>query len=251
MRRMLFAATVALLAGVPALAQQTPVSPGPEAEFAAPAAEAPEVLTLRTMVEQGGAVLWVIMGLAFIALVMTLYLLLTVTARREVPHKLYRRIKSQVLAGDFREAFHLCQDHDNLLANVLGAGLRLHGHDRFVVQEAMQSAGDRGAAALQQRVAILNHIAQIAPLLGLLGTVWGMMQAFSAIAFDNAQVKGLSMAYAVSEAMITTAAGLALAIPALVVYFYLKGRVLRITAQAELQAAEVLELMADRPGGAG
>ncbi len=110
----------------------------------------------------------------------------------------------------------------------------------------MESEGERGAAELWQRISYLNNIATIAPLLGLLGTVWGMMRAFSAIALDTAQVKGITMAYSVSQAMITTAAGLLLAIPTMAVYFYLRGRVVRIVADIESRASEFIELLSEQ-----
>ena len=72
-----------------------------------------------------------------------------------------------------------------------------------------------------------------------------MMRAFSAIALDTAQVKGISMAYSVSQAMITTAAGLLVAIPAMAVYFYLRGRVIRIIAEVEAQSSEFIELLTE------
>jgi len=225
-----FLAALALFAAGPALAQEPPP-------------EMVEEFTLMMMIEQGGAILWVIMGLGFVALVLALYFLLTLTPRREAPPVLVKRVMAQISAGDLREAYHMCRERDELLANVLSAGLRRAGHERYVIQEAMESEGERGAAALWQRIAYLNNIATLAPLLGLLGTVWGMMQAFSSIAFDTAQVKGLSMAYSVSMAMITTAAGLALAIPTMAVYFYLRGRVTRIIAAVEGHATEFLELL--------
>lgn len=129
------------------------------------------------------------------------------------------------------------------MARVLYAGLKMADQDRFLIQESMESEGERGAADLWQKISFMNNIGVIAPLLGLLGTVWGMIQAFSAIAFDNSQVKGLTMAYSVSQAMITTAAGLVLAIPALLVYYYLRGRVLRVISMVEAQASEFVELI--------
>jgi biopolymer transport protein ExbB len=205
-------------------------------------------LTLMVMIEQGGAILWVIMGLAFIALVWALYLLATLTTGREVPKKLSKRAHKQIKDGDLRGAYQMCSERDELLANVLAAGLKLAGHDRFVIQEAMESEGARGAAKLWQRISYMNNIATLAPLLGLLGTVWGMMQAFTAIAGDIAQVQGMSMAASVAKAMITTAGGLALAIPAMAVYFYLRGRVTRIIAALEAEANEFVELIAGSRG---
>ncbi len=209
--------------------------------------EAPDVvqeLTLMMMIEQGGAILWTIMALGFVAFVLAVYLFFTVTSRREVPPSLAKRARSQVQAGELRGAYQMCLDRDELLAKVLAAGLKMAGHDRYVVQDAMESEGERGATALWQRIAYLNNIATLAPLLGLLGTVWGMMQAFGAIALNDAQVKGLTMAYSVATAMITTAAGLVLAIPAMAVYFILRGRVTKIIADVEAQASEFVEMIA-------
>ncbi len=209
--------------------------------------EPPQTLTLTMMIEQGGPVLWVIAGLSFVALVLALYLLLTVTPRREAPPTLVKRAHAQIRAGDLRGAFQMCEGRDELLANVLRAGLQVAGHDRYVIQDAMESEGERGAAGLWQRISYLNNIATIAPLLGLLGTVWGMMQAFSTIAFDDAQVKSIAVAYSVSMAMVTTAAGLLLAIPAMAIYYYLRGRVVKILAEVEAEASELVELIARSP----
>ena len=202
-------------------------------------------ITLMTMIEQGGVILWVIMGLGFIAASLALYLLITVSPRREAPPKLAKRAHAQALAGEIEGARQMCLEGDELLARVLAAGLKMAGHERYVIQEAMESEGERGATALWQRISYLNNIATIAPLLGLLGTVWGMMGAFSAIALDTAQVKGISMAYSVSQAMITTAAGLVVAIPAMAVYFYLRGRVVRIVAEVEAQSSEFIEMLTE------
>ncbi|MBI2422343.1 MAG: MotA/TolQ/ExbB proton channel family protein [Candidatus Hydrogenedentes bacterium] len=222
-------------------------APEAAAATAAPEAADPAVqnrLTLARLIELGGVVLWVIMGFGFVAVVLTLYLLLTLTPRREVPKSLLKRTRAQIRAGDLRGAFQMCQERDEFIANVLAAGLKLAGHDRFVIQEAMESEGERGATALWQRISYLNNIAALSPLLGLLGTVWGMILAFNAIAYDSAQAKSISMAASVSTAMITTAAGLIVAIPALSMYFYFRGRVIKIVSEVEAQASEFVELIA-------
>lgn len=205
-------------------------------------------ITLMMMFEQGGVILWVIMGLGFVGIVLALYLLITVRSRREVPPALMKRAVAQVKAGEIQGAYHMCLERDEILARVLAAGLKMAGHDRFVIQEAMESEGERGAAALWQRISYLNNIGTTAPLLGLLGTVWGMMNAFGAIAFDAAQVKGITMAYSVSMAMITTAAGLVLSIPAMGIYYFLRGRVIRIIADVEEQASVFVELLVEEAG---
>ncbi len=219
------------------------VSEGNSAAAASDVLQTPRQITLMMMFEQGGVILWIIMGLGFIALVLALYLLITVTPRREVPLALVKRAVAQIKAGEIQGAYHMCLERDNIMARVLAAGLKKAGHDRFVIQEAMESEGERSATALWQRISYLNNIGTLAPLLGLLGTVWGMMGAFGAIALDTAQVKGITMAYSVSQAMITTAAGLLLAIPAMGIYYYLRGRVIRIIADVEEQASIFVELL--------
>ena len=163
------------------------------------------------MIREGGSILWVIIGLSVITFIMVLYFFFTITPAREVPPNLLKRALSQIRAGDLRGAYQMCEGRDELLANVIKSGLKMAGHDRYVIQEAMESEGERGATALWQRISYVNNVGAIAPLLGLLGTVWGMIRAFGAIAFDDAQSRGLVMAYSVSQAMITTAAGLMLA----------------------------------------
>lgn len=236
-----------ILCAVPSLAaaQETAepevTDPGEPITLPAPGENAE--LSLRTIVENGGPVLWVIIGLAFLTVVLALYLFVTVTPRREAPAKLMKRIANQIRAGEYYEARKLCDKRPELIAKVLHSGLRVADQERYIIQEAMESEGERGAAQLWQRISYLNNVGNVAPLLGLLGTVWGMIQAFSAIALDDSQVKGLSMAYSVSQAMITTAAGLVVAIPALLVYYYLRGRVLKTISLVESQASEFVELI--------
>lgn len=226
-----------------------------EPEFAPPAvtsedlasdglvAPSAEALSLEAIIRNGGSILWAIMILGFFTMILAFYLLATITSGREVPAKMLKRIANQVRAGEFYEATKLCDGRPELMARVLYSGLRVSEQERYIIQEAMESEGERGAAQLWQRISYLNNVGAIAPLLGLLGTVWGMINAFSAIALDNSQVKGLTMAYSVSQAMITTAAGLLLAIPALLTYFFLRGRVLKVIALVESQASEFVELI--------
>lgn len=200
-------------------------------------------LTLEVMIAQGGPILWAIIALGFATIVLALYLFLTVTPGRESPTKLLRRISNQIRARELEAARKLCEGQDELMVKVVHAGLKMADEERFIIQEAMEGEGERGGTALWQRISYLNNIGVIAPLLGLLGTVWGMIGAFGAIALDNSQVKGIAMAYNVSQAMITTAAGLLLAIPALVTYYYMRGRVLKVVSLVESQASEFVELI--------
>ncbi len=233
----------------PAPPPEPPATPAPDEPAVAPATDvvetgnAPQQVTLMMMLWWGGWILWITMFLGFVALVMGIYFFLTVTPAREVPASLSRRVFTQLKAGDLRGAYQLCEGRDELLAKVVQAGLKASGHDRYVIQEAMESEGERGVTALWQKISYLNNIGTISPLLGLLGTVWGMVLAFSNIAADDAQVRGMVVAENVSKALITTVGGLVVAIPCVGVYYFLRGRVVKIVAEVEAQASEVVELL--------
>lgn len=235
-------------APAPTASLSTPAPAPPQPEIAAapaPPATAGEfkAMTLWDMVKSGGVVMMIIIALSVVALGMAIYFMVTLTPNREVPIQFVKRAQAQIRAGDLRGAYQMCEDRDEFIANVLRAGLRLHGHDRYVIQEAMQSEGERGAMAMWQKISYLNNIGVLAPLLGLLGTVISMIGAFGAIAYNDAQSRSLAMADNVAKAMVNTAAGLALAIMALIFYYYLRGRVVTIIAHVEAHASEFVELI--------
>jgi len=228
----------------PAQAAAAPAAPAPASE--SPAATKPgqyKPMTLWDMLKSGGPVLTIIILVSIATVGMAIYFTLTITPSREIPEQFVRRAIAQITAGDLRGAYQMCEDRDELVANVLRAGLKMHGHDRYVIQEAMESEGERGATALWQRISYLNNVGVLAPLLGLLGTVASMIGAFGAIAYNDSQSKSLVMAYNVAKAMVTTAGGLSLAIVALIFYYFLRGRVVKIISMVEAQATEFVELL--------
>lgn len=220
-----------------------PVTPPTAEPVSAASSMAGQQVTLLLMLKWGGAILWITMAMGFVAMAMSIYFILTVTTKREVPPTLAKRLLAQIRSGDLRGAYQLCDGRDEMLANVARAGLKMAGHDRYVVQEAMESEGERQASALWQKISYLNNAGTIAPLLGLLGTVWGMVLAFSSIASDNAQVRGIVVAENVSKALITTVGGLVVAIPCMAVYYFLRARVIKIVSEVEAQASEIIELL--------
>lgn len=229
----------------PVATAPAPIEPAASTEAAPPAPSAGEykAMTLWDMVRSGGVVMMIIIALSVVALGMAIYFMVTLTPNREVPIQFVKRAQAQIRAGDLRGAYQMCEDRDEFIANVLRAGLRLHGHDRYVIQEAMESEGERRAMAMWQKISYLNNIGVLAPLLGLLGTVISMIGAFGAIAYNDAQSRSLAMADNVAKAMVNTAAGLALAIMALIFYYYLRGRVVTIIAHVEAHSSEFVELI--------
>ena len=125
---------------------------------------------------------------------------------------------------------------------VLQAALRNTGLDRDTVKEAVQEVGRREAAHLERYVGVLGTVANVAPLLGLMGTVTGMIKAFTVISVQG-MGSPASLAAGISEALVTTAAGLTVAIPAFVAYRYFLGKVDRIVLELEQHAIHFVDLV--------
>jgi biopolymer transport protein ExbB len=221
------------------------VAAGAWAEQAQTVSPTTEEITLQTMLKQGGPLLWVVLALGAVGLVWGVYLILTARVRREAPSTLAKRVLNQLRAGEVRDALQMCQDRDEILAHVFRTGLRLKlaGHEAPSIRGAMEAESDRAAMLLWQRVAYLSHGANMAFLLGLLGTVWGMMQAFGAVAYDASPVRTVAIAAGVSTAMAVMAGGLCAAIPLMAMHYFLRGRVMVINAEIGAVIGEFTELL--------
>jgi len=206
-------------------------------------------MTLWELLRSGGPIMVVLGILSVVALAMIITFSITLSARRETSEHFIVQARSLMQEGDVGACELLCQQRDDMLSRVVRSGLQVAGQDRYVIVEAMQSEGTRLAAALAQRVGYLSNIATLSPMLGILGTVLGMIRAFNSIAFQPGVVKPIVLAGGVSMALVTTAAGLIVAIPIMAFYFYFRGRVQKIVAAIESASAEFVEPMTQIGGG--
>jgi biopolymer transport protein ExbB len=122
------------------------------------------------------------------------------------------------------EALQICEENDSPVAHVFAHGIRKWGKPSVEVEQAIIDGGERQVSALRNHLRILNGVTTVAPLLGLLGTVWGMLLAFKDIAKPG-QGHMEQLGSDIALALVTTAAGLVIAIPAVCVYLFLSGRV--------------------------
>ena len=121
--------------------------------------------------------------------------------------------------------------------------------DAGLLKEIMEGEGSRQAGLIQNQIQYLLDIAVIAPMIGLLGTVMGMLKAFNSVALDIAKAKPMVLAAGVSQALITTAAGLIVGIPAMIFYAYFRGRTSKLVSNLEAVSAEFLAVLAQRKKG--
>ena len=126
---------------------------------------------------------------------------------------------------DRDEALQVCEENGSPVAMVFAHGVRKWGKPSVEVEQAIIDGGERQVASLRSHLRVINGVATVTPLLGLLGTVWGMFEAFNDIAAAGAMGNTTVLASGIALALLTTAAGLVIAIPSLIIYMYLSGRV--------------------------
>jgi len=158
--------------------------------------------------------------------------------------RLMGAIRPLIEAGRLEEAERQLARIDAGPASVLRAGLGAWSRGREAVRDALEAAGNQEVFRLEERTSMLATVAGIAPLLGFLGTVTGMIKAFQQIENLGGNVNATVLAGGIWEAMITTAAGLMVGIPALAAYNHLNNRIHRMSAQMEQSGGELMSMMA-------
>jgi biopolymer transport protein ExbB len=161
-----------------------------------------------------------------------------------------RDLREKLVAGDVDGAIRVCEQHPSPVASIVKAGLLRHGRSKEDMERALHDASSHELAALEKGLGILATIAMIAPLLGFLGTVTGMINSFDALA-EVGLNNPAAVAAGISQALITTAAGLMIAIPIQMAYNYLVARVNGLVRDMEAAANVVLDATLDleRPEG--
>ena len=169
---------------------------------------------------------------------------------RVVPDMLRRRVLESVDGGDVEQAQRECDEDESTLAKVFGEGLRFRSATRAQIRGAMEDVGRRQMNRLERYVGAIGALASVTPLMGLLGTVLGMIKVFQEVvreAGGEGLVDATALAGGIWEALVTTAAGLAVAIPLYLGYRYLLGRLDAMAVDLEQAASELLDRLAPPP----
>ena len=194
------------------------------------------------LVKAGGWLMVPIIACSVLALAIIGERFWTLQRRRILPRHLvaqvWHQVKNQALDANqvkqLREA--------SPLGRMLAAGLMNMQHERTVMVEAIEDAGRHEAHRLERFLNTLGTVASVSPLLGLLGTVVGMIQVFSAISVHGVG-NATSLAGGISQALITTAAGLSVAIPSLMAHRYFRGLVDSLTVEMEQESLKLVEVI--------
>jgi len=201
-------------------------------------AEAANVLKeksfLMWMIEASGIFGLLILLLSFIMVALVMMNILSVRRDNFVPQHFIEAFEQRLNDRDYQGAYNAAREDESLVARVLAAGLSKlnQGYDKAV--EGMNEVGDDENMALEHRLSYLALISAIAPMLGLMGTVAGMISSFREIATSPTTPKPSELADGISTALFTTLEGLTVAIPAMVFYAILKNRIARFLLEVSM-----------------
>lgn len=202
--------------------------------------------TPREMIE---ALRWYFVAPFVLASVMAVWFgierLVVLRRGRVIPRPFVERFIQHLRQGKLNsaKALSLCEENKSPVASVFAHGIRKWGKPSVEVEQAIIDGGERQVSQLRKHLRVLNGIATVTPLIGLLGTVIGMILAFNEIANSNAMGKAEELAGGIALALLTTAAGLLIAIPTLIMYTYLAGRVDALVMEMDDLAQDVVQLI--------
>lgn len=186
------------------------------------------------------------MGLASIIVIwFSIERLAALRRGRVIPKPFVKRFFDHMEQGnlDYKTALQLCEENGSPVAQVFAHGLRKWGKPSVEVEQAIIDGGERQTSQLRKHIRVLNGAATVAPLLGLLGTVIGMIEAFNNIGSKHSMGKTEDLAAGIGLALLTTAGGLIIAIPALVMYMYLAGRVDALVMEMDRLSQRLIDLI--------
>jgi len=205
-------------------------------------------MDLYEMFVKGGIIMWMILACSVLALSVVIDRSIVIRrAKINVPAFMVR-LRGLIKKKDISGAVSVCMQENSPIANIIRKGLKKYkyGHDR--VKESIENAGKQEISKLEKGLPILASISGIAPLLGFLGTVTGMITAFMTIEDLAGAANPSDLAGGIWEALLTTASGLIVGIPSLAFYNYFANRVKRLVGDMETVANDVVDTIQDLSG---
>jgi biopolymer transport protein ExbB len=214
------------------------------AQTAAGSREVEQTLSLGEIFHNGGFVMYPLAGMSILGLALIIYFFVVLRREQVVPDALRKDVVARIREGALDDVRTGCHYRPCAFSEVTLVALDYvesgDGVDPALLKDVIEGEGSRQAAAMQGQVQYLFDLAVISPMVGLVGTVFGMIHAFHAVALDLAKAKPQLLAGGVSEALIATAAGLIVGIPTMAFYAYFRGRSSSLISQLETAATDVL-----------
>jgi len=194
---------------------------------------------------KGGVFIYPIIICSIISLTIFMEKIWSLKRNRVIPVTFLDSIERLLKKEDIAEALKLCGENSSSISRIFSAGIKNYGKRREIIKERIEEVGRREAVVLGRYVEALATIASVSTLLGLLGTIAGMIKIFSVISLQSV-VNPSTLAGGISEALYTTAAGLTVAIPTLIFYRYLSSKSNSLIVEMEECSAQMVELIKEK-----
>lgn len=193
---------------------------------------------------KGGVIMWPILLCSILAFAIILERLIYFSIIKVDGENFLGLIKDKISKHQIQDALVICDRTNSPVAKILKAGILKYDQKKEDIKEAIQEAADFEIPNLEKNLSFLATLAHISPLLGLLGTVTGMVRCFQTVEAKAVAVNPADLAGGIWEALITTVAGLVVAIPAYVAYNYLVTRVRHYIVEMERTSTELVNFLA-------
>ncbi len=214
-----------------------------------PAAQPVEMSeSLFSMFKMGGALMWVLLALSILAIYIIGKKWWMLRQASKIDHNFMNDIRDYVTAGKFKSAVTLCRKYDNPVARMIETGIHRIGRPMGDIQSAIENIGNVEVARLEKGLPILASIAGGAPMIGFLGTVIGMVQAFFNMSKAGNNIDITLLSGGIYTAMITTVGGLIVGIIAYFGYNYLTSKVSDLVYKMESSTLEFIDIVLNEPG---
>lgn len=208
-----------------------------------PGAFADNSLSVWDLAVAGGWMMIPIAVLSVIAIYLFVERLLIINKANQSPHEFMNRVKELVMKGDINGAKYVCAQNDTPVARMIEKGVSRIGSPLKNIEASIENVGRLEVAKLEKNLSAIATIAGAAPMMGFLGTVIGMVQAFIAISNEEGSVSPKLLSEGIYTAMITTVAGLIVGIIAYLAYNYLVTRVQKLVHTMEYNSISFIDLL--------
>lgn len=205
------------------------------------AAEEQDSMNLLDVIAAGGLIGSLIIVLSIVAVAIIVEHFVSIKREKISPQDSFDEVDELFQEENYQEALEYCEAEDCALTRVVMKGLRRHGHTFSAIEKAIEEAVDEETVKLHQKIGWLSLIAGVAPMMGLFGTVTGMVGAFNIIATQKGGVEPSDFAASISMALVTTVLGLTVAIPVTGMFVFFRNRVVMASIELGEMAEELFE----------
>ena len=197
--------------------------------------------SIGTYITDSGTIGIMIVVLSVVALALIIENIVTLKRDKLAPPEIVDEIRALFDEGQYQEAMELCENEDTFFTRICAAGIGKIGHPFEVIEKSISEMGDEESIKLHQKIGWIALIANVAPMMGLLGTVQGMVIAFNQIAAMAGQASPAELAGGISVALLTTLFGLLVAIPCTAAYAFIRNRMVRSVIEIGAIVEDIFE----------